>query len=186
MSTLHLPIVLSICLSLLSGCGPLLIRDDARGAYVPIQLGTFELHKEVIVRGGHTRTYLQGGRVVSGVNEFLPHCQLEVNTLKETPRTVLPDTFTLTRVSTRTDQVVQTAPPQLATLDDFTLTHVYDFDNGESRRMYVYLFFMHSDRQPDVRALICGGAFDSPWLAQRPSLDEIAESLGGYGTLILR
>lgn len=172
--------------ALLAGCGPLTIRDAERNAYVPAQAGTFELHKEITIRGGRARAYLQGGAIVMGVNEFRPHCQLQVNTLKDTPRAVHPDTFAITRVSTRTDQVVQTTPLQLAALDAFRLAHFGHDDGGESRRMYVYLFFLHSDRQPDVRALICGGAFDTPGLAERPTLQEIAESLGAYGTLSLR
>lgn len=174
------------CLLLTAGCGPLSIRDAERNAYIPAQAGTFELHKEITVGGGRTRAYLQGGTVVSGVNEFWPHCQLEVNTLQDSPRTIAPDTFTITRVSTRTDQVVQSAPVQLATLGDFPLAHRDHDDGGELRRMYVYLFYLHSDRQPDVRALICGGAFDTPGLALRPTLQEIAASLGAYGTLTLR
>ena len=180
-----LPALVS-CLLLLAGCGPLAIRDAERNAYVPARAGTFELHREIAIRGGRTRAYLQGGAVVAGVNEFRPHCQLEINTLKDTPRKVDPDTFAITRVSLRTDQVVQAAPRLLAARDDSRLAHFNHDDGGEIRRMYVYLFSLHSDRQPDVRALICGGAFDSPWLAERPTLQEIAESLGAYGTLSLR
>lgn len=182
----RLPLALSFCLLLLTACGPLLIRDDARGTYVPAQLGTFELLKEVTVRSGRTRIYLQGGAVVFGVNEFLPHCQLEVNTLKDAPRAIVPDTFTLTRVTTRTDQVVQAAPLRLAALESFRTTHFYERGSGEIRRMYTYVFFLHSDRQPDVRALTCGGAFDTPGLAERPTLGEIADSLGSYGSLQLQ
>lgn len=174
------------CLLLFAGCGPLSIRDAERNAYVPAQAGTFELLKEIMVGGGRTRAYLQGGTAVLGVNEFRPHCQLELGTLKDTPRTILPDTFTVTRVSTRTDQVVQSSPMQLAALGNVRLAHRDLNDGGEMRRMYVYLFFLHSDRQPDVRALICGGAFDTPGLAMRPTLQEIAASLGAYGTLTLR
>lgn len=175
-----------MCVLLLCGCGPLTIRDAERNAYMPAQAGTFELHREIIIRGGRTRAYLQGGAVVSGVDEFRPHCQLQVNTLMDTARTVQPDTFAITRVSTRTDQVVQAAPLQLAATADFRLGHFDHDGGGETRRMYVYLFSLHSDRQPDVRELICGGAFDSPWLAERPTLQEVAASLGAYGTLMLR
>jgi hypothetical protein len=175
-----------VCLLLLAGCGPLLIRDTERNAYVPAQAGTFALHKAITVGGGRTRVYLQDGEPVSGVNEFKPHCQLQVNTLEDTLRTVHPDTFTITRVSTRTDQVVQSVPLRLAALGTFQQAHFGHDDGGETRRMYVYLFYLQSDRQPDVRALICGGAFDTPGLAERPSLQEIAAALGAYGTLTLR
>ena len=180
-----LPALLS-CLLLLAGCGPLAIRDAERNAYVPARAGTFELHREIAIRGGRTRAYLQGGAVVAGVNEFRPHCQLEVNSLQDTPRIVAADTFTVTRVSTRTDQVVQSAPLQLAAAPHYRAAPFFYNDGGELRRMYAYLFFLHSDRQPDVRVLTCGGAFDTPGLAERPTLQEITESLGTYGTLTLR
>lgn len=181
-----LPTALSAGLLLSTGCGPLLIHDDARSVYVPVQAGTFALHKDITPRGGHTRAYLQGGALVFGVNEFRPHCQLQVNTLRETPQTVHADTFTITRASTRTDYVVQATPLQLAALNGFRPASFDHNGDGESRRMYVYLFYLHSDRQSDVRALICGGAFDSPGLAERPTLGEIAEALGAYGTLTLQ
>lgn len=174
------------CLLLPAGCGPLLIRDTGRDTYVPAQAGTFELRKAITVGGGRTRAYLQDGEPVAGVNEFRPHCQLQVNTLEDAPRTVHPDTFTITRVSTRTDQVVQSVPLRLAALNAFRRVRFGHDDGGETRRMHVYLFYLHSDRQPDVRALICGGAFDTPGLAERPSLQEIAAALGAYGTLTLR
>ncbi|MBI5462592.1 MAG: hypothetical protein HY941_10455 [Gammaproteobacteria bacterium] len=176
-------------LLLLSGCGPLLIRDGATGAYSPVQAGTFELHKDITLRADHARAYLQHGEIVSAVNEFAPHCQLEINTLQAQPQTVHADSFSVTRINTRSYQVVQNAPVVLAAAEGFTLTPLdrfRDHDDAESRIMYAFIFTLHSARQPDVRALRCGGAFDAPGLAQRPTLQEIAAALGAYGTLVLR
>jgi len=163
----------------LYGCGPMVIRDASTGAQVPIQRGSFELYKAVEIPSGRTRIYFQGGRQVGGVNEFQPHCQLEVNTLLEQTRRVEADVFAVTRVGTRSDQVVMgQSGVQLAGLGGFGL-----WGAGESRRMYVYVFGLHSDRQPDVRSLNCGGAFDAPMLAELPTLQEIQEALGEFGTL---
>ncbi|MFP5506162.1 MAG: hypothetical protein ACLGH6_08190 [Gammaproteobacteria bacterium] len=182
----HLAIAAVACLVLLQGCGPLLVRDETVGAYTAARSGVFELHEDITIRAGRTRTYLQDGAIVSGVNEFRPHCQLEINTLSESPQTVRVDRFSITRIGTRTDQVVQSAPLQLAALDGTARWPFDGFMDGELRRMYVYIFHLHSDQQPDVRALICGGAFDSPGLAVLPSLGEIARALGRYGSLQLR
>jgi hypothetical protein len=182
----YLAIVVSASLLLLTGCGPLQVRDDATGAYATARGGMFELHKEITLRAGRTRAYLQDGAVAAGVNEFRPHCQFEINTLSESPQTVRTDSFVIVRTTTRTDQVVQAAPLLLAALGDIAHRPFDHFDGGDTRRMYAYVFYLHSDRQPDVRALICAGAFDSPWLAELPTLGEIAQSLGDYGTLILQ
>ena len=170
---------LSLCVVALCGCGPLVIRDASTGAQVPIQRGSFELYKAVEVPSGRTRIYFQGGRQVRGVNEFQPHCQLEVNSLLEQTRSLEADVFAVTGVATRSDQVVMGRPAvQVAVLGGFGL-----WGAGESRRMYVYVFGLHSDRQPDVRSLNCGGAFDAPMLAELPTLQEIQEALGEFGTL---
>ena len=57
--------------------------------------------------------------------------------------------------------------------------------NGEGRLMKIYTLYLHSDRQPDVLSLVCGGAFNFPALALRPSLQDIETALGGYATLQL-
>lgn len=181
----RLAIVAAACLLLLQGCGPLLVRDGTTGAYAAARGGTFELLEDMPIRAGRTRTYLQDGAIVAGVNEFRPHCQLEINTLSESPQTVRADRFVVTRIGTRTDQVVQSAALQLAALDGIARWPFDGFMDGELRRMYVYIFHLHSDRQPDVRALICGGAFDSPGLAVLPTLGDIARALGRYGSLQL-
>lgn len=186
MSNACFAIFMTISLLYLHGCGPALIRDGATGAYAAASSGVLELHKDITIRAGRTRAYLQGGAIVAGVNEFLPHCQFEINTLSGSPRTVHPDSFAITRIGTRTDQVVQATPLQLAALDGIAHRPFDHFDGGEMRRMYVYIFRLHSDRQPDVRALICGGAFDSPGLAVFPTRWEIAQALGHYATLSLR
>ena len=163
----------------LYGCGPIVIRDASTGAQVPIQRGSFELYKAVEIPSGRTRIYFQGGRQVRGVNEFQPHCQLEVNTLLEQTRRLEADVFAVTGAATRSDQVVMGQPAvQVAVMGGFGL-----WGAGESRRMYVYVFRLHSDRQPDVRSLSCGGAFDTPMLAELPTLQEIQEALGEFGAL---
>lgn len=176
-------LALAVALSA-AGCGPLQIRDETAGAYVPIRNGTFELLREIIIRPGRTRTYLQDGAIVASVNEFQPHCQFEVNSIRETPQTVRADVFTITSVSTRTDRIVQAAPVQVAALDSPTaLGFLGIFNWDEPRQMHAYIFRLHSEKQPDVRALICGGAFDDPIVADLPTTGEIARSLGDYGTL---
>jgi hypothetical protein len=51
--------------------------------------------------------------------------------------------------------------------------------------MKIYTLYLHSDRQPDLLSLVCGGAFDSPALASRPTLQDIESALGEYATFKL-
>jgi hypothetical protein len=151
---------------------------------MPIQTGTFELHREVSFPRERTRIFFQDGAILASINEFQPHCQLEIGPLRETVQRVQPDHFRITRVATRTDQVVLTQPIRLAAVGiGGSLLFGRSSDGGESRRMQVYLFRLHSERQPQVRQLNCGGAFDDPGLAEWPTLQDIARSLGDYATL---
>lgn len=185
-------VVIVALLALLAGCGPPRILDTERGGYVPVRQGTFELRRDLTVRAGRTRVYLQGGAVVAGVNEFQPHCQLEVNTLSDAPQALRADSFAVTAISTRRDNVVAADHLQIASLDTAAVGvgvgvgfgH-WGFGGWETRRMQAYVFRLHSERQPDVRSLTCGGAFDDPWLAELPTLQEIAVALGEYGRLVL-
>ncbi|MFN2339239.1 MAG: hypothetical protein ABR544_09745 [Gammaproteobacteria bacterium] len=178
--------LLLLCLLFpLQACTSLTIRDAATNAYVPIQTGSFELHQEVSFPSERTRIFFQDGTIVTAINEFKPHCQLEINPLRETVQQVRPDRFEIIRVSTRTDQVVMTQPVQLAAVRMGGSMLFGKSDGGVSRHMQVYLFRLHSERQPQVRQLNCGGAFDDPGLAEWPTLQDIARALGDYATLRL-
>jgi hypothetical protein len=172
-----------ILLSFLQACAPHTIRDSATNTYVPIQTGSFELHREVSFPSERTRIFFQDGTIVAAINEFQPHCQLEITPLRETVQQVLPDRFRVTHVSTRTDRVVQATPVQLAAVGMGGSMLFGKSDGGVSRHMLVYLFRLQSERQPEVRQLNCGGAFDDPGQAEWPTLQDITRALGDHATL---
>jgi hypothetical protein len=181
----HSLITLCACLTLLQACGPLTIRDTTTKTHVPIQTGTLELHQEVSFPSERTRIFFQDGGIVASINEFKPHCQLEIDPLRDVVQKVQPDRFEITRVTTRIDQVVMTRPVQLATVRMGGSMLFGKSDGGVSRHTLVYLFRLQSERQPEVRQLNCGGAFDDPGLAEWPTLQDIAHALGDYATLTL-
>lgn len=170
----------------LPACGPLTIKSEDTGSYVPARRGALELHQDVVVPPGRARVFFQAGRVVSGgINEFKPHCELTVKTLMDEPQTIHADTFSVDRVSRNIQQVVRSERVLLASLLDFQLANG-DGGNGESMQMHVYIMKLHSAEQPQVQYLVCGGAFDEPALARGPTLQDIAAALGTFGTLELR
>jgi hypothetical protein len=176
-------IVLLIPLFLLQACGPLTIRDAATKTHVPIGSGSLELHREVRFPRERTRVFFQDGELVPTLNEFKPHCQLEIGPLRDEVQTVRPDRFEISRISTRIDPVVMLQPVRLAAVG--MRVGAFSGDGGVTRQTQVFLFRLHSERQPQVRQFNCGGAFEDPGLAQWPTLQDIARALGDYATLHL-
>jgi hypothetical protein len=174
---------------LLAACGPLVIRDDARKEYVPLRSAVLELHRDVDIPPERTRVFFQDGQVQSGLDEFRPHCELTVRNLLDQPQTVYSDRFLVTRVLADTVQVATAGNVVISVNVDIQLSSGGGGDSGgdgDGRQMKTYIFQLHSDRQPDVLFLVCGGAFDLPAQAARPSLQQIEHALGDYATLLLQ
>jgi hypothetical protein len=175
-------VFLPVTLLCLVACGPLTIRNAETGHYIALSQPVLVLHREVVVPPQRTRVFFQAGEPLSGVNEFQPHCELAVRELVDRPQVIQADRFTVTRVSSMTEYVVDAGGVLLALHGD---AHLADGDgggDGESPLMKLYIMWLHSERQPQVQTLICGGAFDSPALAVRPTLQDIATALGDYAT----
>lgn len=182
----HLAVACCLGVPLLQACGPLTVRDEQTGAWVPIQAAVFELHHDITIPSGRARTFFQNGKQVSHINEFKSFCQLEISTLQEYAQTVNPDRFSVTRVGRSMEEIVDARSITLAALDTFALGESSDDSGGPTRITQMLRFRLHSDRQPDVRSLSCGGAFDDPVDADAPTMQEIAADLGDYATLELR
>lgn len=179
-------IALALALPLLPACGPMSVLDAQRGAWVPIQAATLEILRDITIPAERTRAFFQDGAQVPGINEFKPFCQLEITTLRDTARTVRPGSFTVVSVGSKMQEVVQAAPLQVAALDGFVLFADTEDGGGPSRITRMLIMALRSDAQPDVRRLDCGGAFDDPFDADPPTLQEIAAALGGYATLVVK
>lgn len=174
---------------LVAACGPLLIRNEATRNYVPLHNARLELHRDVVVPPERARVFFQQGMVQSGVNEYQPHCELTVRSLVDRPQTIHADRFTVERVSADIVHVVSAGDVVVSVNVDFQLTSGDgggdSGGDGEGRQMKIYTLYLHSDRQPEVLSLVCGGAFNLPALASRPSLQDIETALGNYATLEL-
>jgi hypothetical protein len=59
-----------------------------------------------------------------------------------------------------------------------------DGGNGEGMKIYSYLMKLHSDYQPQVTYLACGGVADYPAFADYPTLQDIYTSIGDYAVLV--
>jgi hypothetical protein len=175
---------------LLAACGPLLIRNEAARDYVPLRNASVELHRDVVIPPERARVFFQDGVVQAAVNEYTPHCELTVRNLVDRPQTIYADHFTVERVTSDVVHVVTTGGVVVAVSVDFQLASGGgggdSGGDGEGRLMKIYTLYLHSDRQPNVLSLVCGGAFNMPALAVRPSVQDIETALGDYATLQLR
>lgn len=161
------------------------IRNAQTGAWLPVTGGTLEVHRDIGIVAGRTRTFFQDGVPARGINEFKPFCQIEISTLRETAQSIRPDSFAVTPTGGRYEQVVEIMPIQVASLFVGIGTSA-DSGDGPSRVTHMLYFRLHSPLQPDVRGFACGGAFDDPGDADAPTLQEIANTLGSYATLVTR
>jgi hypothetical protein len=172
------------CAWLLSACGPMTIRDTATHTFVPIQGWVLELHQDVTIPPNRTRIFFQEGRASYGINEYEPHCQLRVRPISERPQPVHADRFTIEKVFGNVDSIVSNDPIRLAAAGTAVVMGGGGDGDGPSRVIYFYFMGLHSDKQPDVSYLVCGGALDDAALARYPTLQEIRTAMGDYATLV--
>ncbi|BCO32218.1 hypothetical protein TspCOW1_23210 [Thiohalobacter sp. COW1] len=169
----------------LAGCATQAPRGTASPWYPP-PLGTRVILPEAItIPARSARVYLQDGWITGrGVNHFAPHCQLEVNRVSDAPQTVPAGEFTVTDVQRRISEVVDSRAVQVAGRIGIGIgIGLFGSDVGDI--MQAWHMRLHADGRADVRALICGGAFDHPSQAQTPSIDQMRRALGRHVILEL-
>jgi hypothetical protein len=143
--------------------------------------GEFVLHRDVSIRAGVAHTSFQDGTMAYGYSEFKPHCELQVAEIGEEPLTIPAGTYRIGRVLGITHYV--TRPGEgvllLAAAGDYRL----QVDATSEWYMFAYHMPLRSPTAPDGLTLICGGAYNYPYYVKYPSLLEMQQSLGRYGTI---
>ena len=144
---------------------------------------SFVLHQDVRIPPRQAHVAFQRGASEPGAGEFAPHCELAVRQVLEDAQTVRAGVFEITGIHGVTRYVNRrNMELQLAAADGFQL--LAD-DTGEWI-MLAYQFALHSDGQPDVLYLLCGGAYGFPYFARYPDLEDIRLALGEVGSLTFR
>lgn len=166
-----------------AACATQIPRDTANPWYAP-PVGTRVILPEAIsIPARSARAYFQDGRITGGgVNHFAPHCQLEINSVSDTAQTVRAGEFVITGVSQRSHEVVRAGAIRVATRFGIGIG-LFGSDVGDI--MQAWHMRLHAGDRPEVRALICGGAFDHPSRAETPSIDEMRRALGEHVILEL-
>lgn len=125
----------------------------------------------ITIPAGTAHVTFQGGRPGVGKNRFEPYCEFEVNTVAQRPQTIRPDEFVVSKITRRTMSDELTGWPAAPPLGDF----------GCSEDLYYETkLWLYSERQPDVRALICREMFDSCGGGHHPGPQEIRGALGDW------
>jgi hypothetical protein len=108
----------------------------------------FELHRDVMVPANQARVIFQHGRAKPAKNLFDWHCELEINTVSESPQRVLADTFVVTSANARIVRDELSGMPAMP---------FGAIDCGD--RFYETHYRLQSTRQPVVRKMICRNGY---------------------------
>jgi hypothetical protein len=142
----------------------------------------FILHKDITIVPGRVRVIFQEGVLAHAASEFEPHCELEVRKIREAPQTVPAGSYRIGTVRGDIHYVRHLHNKlMLAALGDMTLAS----DSSSEWYMYAYHMTLLSELHQAAPTLICGGAFNYPFYADYPGMQEIQEALGDYATLRL-
>lgn len=174
-------LMLSLAL-ILTACQSGFHLTDGTNLFRDLRGGEFVLHEDVVVTSGRSHVVFRGDASIQGGSEFYPSCELEVQEVLEVAQTVHADVFTIGKVRGMTHYVNRaTGSLMLAATDGFRLA------SGDTSEwiMLAYHMSLHSETQPQVRTLVCGGAYNYPYYAHYPSLHEIGLGLGGAATISL-
>ena len=167
----------------LSACQSGLQVSTGGSNFEKLSATSFVLHQDVRIPPRQAHTAFQRGAREPGAGEFAPHCELEVRQVLEEAQTVRAGVFDITGVRGFTHYVKRRNKRiQLAAADGFQLA---SDDSGEWI-MQAYHFTLHSDEQPDVMRLICGGAYDFPFYARYPDIEDMQLALGDVGSIVFR
>ncbi len=169
--------------ALLTACAVPVVKDEGSSASRVGVGSRFVLHQSLTVPDGQARVFIQGGRVMGKIelNQYLPHCNFEVEQLSDGNTTIEPDTFNVTGVATGWDRVVAAEFPLRLAAD----TERYEY-RSHSPLSRTVRHRLHSPRQPGVMSLTCHGGFDEPALAEYPSVRAIRQALGELVSLELK
>lgn len=145
------------------------------------------LRQELSVPPEAATVRLQYGRVVASnaVQEHDPHCIFELNTVRDTPQPVRPQTMFVTDV--RRSVTTFSGMPVWPTLA-FGFGRVGWLDDGGPSHIYYKTEFrLRSDTQPEVRSLTCQSNQMAPGIGimRHLTLAEMRQALGEYFSLEL-
>ncbi len=161
-------LLILIPLVALGACSLTPARDEASPFYVPPAGSRLVLKQTLTIPAENVGVFIQSGRAVGNreVDQYLPHCRLEVRDRRETAQTVNPDEFRVERVRRDVQVVSNTRTGPLVRVG-----------HGPSFFIYRSLLDLRSARQPQVRTLVCQH-WGHPALDDHLSIRDMRRALG--------
>jgi len=142
-------------------------------AYHTISVGnSLTVNQELVITPNLARIYFQNGEIQTEqqIDKYYPNCSLEIKTLSNSSQSILPDQFTIYRITL--DEEYSGLGMQFASL--------YLKGNGApSPENWITHFYLKSTKQPDVYRLSCQH-WEDPADARHVTYDEIKKTLGKY------
>ncbi len=189
-------IVLFVPLLITLGCQTVKKGDTASPFFPPPNGSTVILHQDLEIPPQTARVFLQRGQTYGyyGFNRYYPWCYFKLNTVVDATQTLRADTFEVYRVVSTEEQVVENEPIRLAGVSlesggdlqtDGALRLAIGGGDGPSTIVQVVQLWLRSEKQQDIRTMVCGGAEDNPSLVVPPSILQIQGALGSIATLKL-
>jgi hypothetical protein len=131
------------------------------------------LKQEITIPARSAGVMLQGGRVVSDkdVNQYHPHCRLEVNDVRDTTQSVAADEFVVRRARQEDHQVMGSGfmKAGLHNMRKASATPTY--------HVFRTILDLESPRQPQVRWLTCQ-QWSEPAIGVHVTIREMRQTLG--------
>ncbi|BBP42388.1 hypothetical protein [Thiosulfativibrio zosterae] len=197
--TRPIKILSALGLVLITGCS-----TTPPKSMMNIQTGEFfTLNQPITIAADAATQFIQFGQLSSrnGFSRFDPHCRIEIKQLSEQPQTLLPETFTISKVQIGEEQVASNALPLLAMAQQQTLTDLPSLEqrllannDSDSQRPEtmdtVMLYLEPTAKNPNIFRLVCAGSLsdgslkDAPrsYRPQRTQINDILGSLGKVST----
>lgn len=164
----------------LAGCGGVPSAHTAPPHDAQSSAWALQLHQPLTIPADAATVRLQYGRIVprNGVQEHDPFCVVELDTVRDSPQTLMPGRFAIVRM-TRSVSSLAAAPSPLR--------RVSLGDEGEPSFLYfVTEFQLRDPAQPRLRSMQCAWNQMAPGnraLMRHLSPDEMQSALGDWITI---
>lgn len=166
------------CIALLLGSCVTNTPQQSSFAYETLKPGaSLILHQPIRFPAYSATITIQYGELRQGfrLDQYYSNCRLELRSQSPNTRIIEPDRFTIYKIHTNIEYVMS-KPVMVAGLG----LHLAD---GTSDQIYSTIFYLKSEKQPEVELLSCQRWEDPTNFPEHLSVDQIRQTLDGFFTL---